>query len=83
MDSQERQLIVAHIESMNSLTKAITLQSAALLEQNQVIAELANAVGLLVDAGTDTEEPTPEVPQGEDPPYPFITMMNGTKVPLS
>jgi predicted component of type VI protein secretion system len=84
MDSQERQLIVAHIESMNSLTKAITLQSAALLEQNQVIAELANAVGLLVDAGTDHEqqdtEPSPEQP---DPEYPFITMMDGTKVPLS
>ena len=52
IDPQGRALIVAHIESMNSLTKAITLQSAAMLEQNQVIAQLAEAVGSLVEAGT-------------------------------
>jgi hypothetical protein len=81
MDSHDRQLIVAHIESMNNLTKAITLQSAALLEQNQVISELANAVGALVEAGTE-DSPGAD-PDPEDEPASYMTLMDGTKVPMN
>jgi hypothetical protein len=42
MDSHDKQLISAHIESMNNLTRSIH--------------ELVNAVALLVDAGMDQED---------------------------
>lgn len=73
MDSHDRQLIVAHIESMRELTKAITLQSAALLEQNQVIAELVNAVGMLVEGEPEQDEVGADDVAG-------VMLMNGTRI---
>jgi len=73
MDSQDRQLIVAHIEATHDLTKAITLQAAALMEQNQVIAELVNAVGLLIEGEPELDDGTADDVAG-------IMLMNGQRI---
>jgi hypothetical protein len=75
MDSQTAQYLAAHIEAMREQTKSINLLTKALCEQVDVISQLVNAVGLLVDSCYQ-DEPDPEQEDMAVGEY----LMDGTRV---